>query len=331
MSVSGRPVFVLRGAQASHRDMRPGSRGPDVRQLEVALSRLGFFPGPIDGRYDGETAAAVASWYESEGWEPFGSTDAQLDALRTARANAAQARDAYLQSRVTIKTTREGVPPGDIAQARIDLETARDSVDTAQHTLATQGRGVALALANERRDNAVAAADIALKRAAVNKTRDAQLDAQRTLAEAPPGTSPSELAALQAAVRQAGDDVTVAQEDLNASHRVRRRDPRGRAQRGGGCEGRPGPCPEGAAHGTPPGGARRAAAARAHDARRHLPSEARQPGREAGGRRHRPGRGATGPQDGHPGAGRRGPLLHRPCRSVWTPCGCAAATAWRAA
>ena len=118
---------------------------------------------------------------------------------------------------VTIKTTRDGVPRGDIAQARIDLETARDSVDTAQHTLATQGRGVSLALANERRDNAVAAADIATKRAAVNKTRDAQLDAQRTLAEAPPGTSPSELAALQAAVRQASDDVAVAQEDLNAS------------------------------------------------------------------------------------------------------------------
>jgi Putative peptidoglycan binding domain len=217
MSVSGRPVFVLRGAQASHRDIRPGSRGPDVRQLEVALSRLGFSPGSVDGRYDGETGAAVARWYESEGWEPFGSTDTQLDALRTARANAAQARDAYLQSLVTIKTTRESVPRGDIAQARIDLETARDTVDTAQHTLATQGRGVTLALANERRDNAVATADIALKRAALNKARDMQLDAQRTLAEAPPGTSPSELAALQAAVRQAGDDVAVAQEDLNAS------------------------------------------------------------------------------------------------------------------
>jgi len=217
MSVSGRPVFVLRGAQPSHRDMRPGSRGADVRQLELALRRLGFFPGSIDGRYDGETAAAVANWYEAEGWEPFNSTDAQLDALRTARANAAQARDAHLQSLLTIKTTQEGVPRGDIAQARIDLETARDSVDTAQHALATQGRGVSLALANERRDNAVAAADVALKRAAVNKARDAQLDAQRTLAEAPPGTSPSELAALQASVRQASDDVIVAQEDLNAS------------------------------------------------------------------------------------------------------------------
>ena len=51
----------------------------------------------------------------------------------------------------------------------------------------------------------------------MNKARDAQVDAQRTLAEAPPDTSPAELAALQAAVRQAGDDVAVAQEDLNAS------------------------------------------------------------------------------------------------------------------
>src|SRR4029450_5633410 len=33
MSVSGRPVFVLRGAQPSHRDIQPGSRGQDVRQL----------------------------------------------------------------------------------------------------------------------------------------------------------------------------------------------------------------------------------------------------------------------------------------------------------
>ena len=57
----------------------------------------------------------------------------------------------------------------------------------------------ALAQANERKDNALAAADVALRRAAVNKALDAQLDAQRTRVEAPPGTSPSELAALQAA------------------------------------------------------------------------------------------------------------------------------------
>ena len=139
MSVSGRPVFVLRGAQASHRDMRPGSRGPDVRQLEIALSRMGFFPGPIDGRYDGETGAAVASWYESEGWEPFGSTDTQLDAA----AHGAGGRRRRPATRIfragSRSRPRRERPPGDIAQARIDLETARDTVDTAQHDLARRG------------------------------------------------------------------------------------------------------------------------------------------------------------------------------------------------
>jgi hypothetical protein len=56
MSVSGRPVFVLRGAQPAHRDIVPGSRGQDVRQLEAALARMGFSPGSVDGRYNGATA-----------------------------------------------------------------------------------------------------------------------------------------------------------------------------------------------------------------------------------------------------------------------------------
>jgi hypothetical protein len=217
MSVSGRPVFVLRGAQPTHRDLVPGSRGPDVRQLEAALARMGFPPGPIDGRYDGSTASAVASWYEKGGYGPFGATDSQLDSLRVAKANAAAARDAFLQGRLAIQQTEHPGTPGDIAQARIDLETARDAVNTAVHDLATQGRGVNLAQLNERRDNAVAAAEVATKRAAANKALDAQAEAQRNLAQAPPDTSAAERAALQAAVRQAADDVTVSQAELNAS------------------------------------------------------------------------------------------------------------------
>jgi hypothetical protein len=213
MSVSGRPVFVLRGAQPSHRDIQPGSRGRDVRQLEGALARMGFSPGSVDGRYDGATASAVARWYEGAGWTPFGTTDTQLDQLRAARAAAAAARDAYLQAQITAR----GSTPADVAQARIDLQTARDGAVTAEHDLASQARTVSLALANERRDNSLAAADTALKRAAANKARDAQIEAQRNLATAPPDTSPAERAALEAAVRAAGDDVSVAQADVTAS------------------------------------------------------------------------------------------------------------------
>jgi peptidoglycan hydrolase-like protein with peptidoglycan-binding domain len=234
MSVSGRPVFVLSGALPSHRDLGPGTRGPDVEQLESALDRMGFSPGPIDGRYDGRTGAAVAAWYDEGGWAPFGATELQLEQLRTAEAAAAAARDAFLQSRIAVKTAAEGqVTPGDIEQARIDLETARDTVDTASlgvttarvrlratQDLASQTTALTLALRAEQRDNALADADLALKQALLNKALDAQEDAQRNLVGAPPDTSPAELAALQAAVRQAADDVTVARLDVDAATRA---------------------------------------------------------------------------------------------------------------
>jgi hypothetical protein len=213
MSVSARPVFILRGAEASHRDLGPGDRGPDVRQLEAALTRMGFFPGKIDGRYDGATAAAVASWYEKRGWSPFGPTKSELDQLRAARAAAAQARDAFLQSKLVVA----GAPPGDIAQARIDVQTARDAVDTAVRELSSQRGAIGIATLHEQRDNSVADADVATKRAAANKARDTLAEAQRSLAAAPPDTSPSERAVLEANVRQASDDVATTAAELTGS------------------------------------------------------------------------------------------------------------------
>src|SRR5262247_499631 len=63
LSISGRPVFILRGTTPTYRDMSPGTSGGDVRQLEEALARLGFDPGPVDGVYDQKTAAAVERMY----------------------------------------------------------------------------------------------------------------------------------------------------------------------------------------------------------------------------------------------------------------------------
>lgn len=51
---SGSPVLKASGGD-------PMS-GPDVRQLEDALSALGYDPGTVDGIYDVATAAAVAEW-----------------------------------------------------------------------------------------------------------------------------------------------------------------------------------------------------------------------------------------------------------------------------
>jgi peptidoglycan hydrolase-like protein with peptidoglycan-binding domain len=52
-----------------------GSEGADVDQLEAALSRLGYDPGPIDGVYTTETQAAVLAWQEAIGADTDGVVD----------------------------------------------------------------------------------------------------------------------------------------------------------------------------------------------------------------------------------------------------------------
>ena len=111
LTASGRPVFVLRGKIPAYRDLVPGISGTDVRQLERGLKRRGFDPGPEDGKYDSRTSAAVAAWYRSAGWEPFGPTVEQRVQIRAleralgdatkvklATTGAAQAAALYVES-----------------------------------------------------------------------------------------------------------------------------------------------------------------------------------------------------------------------------------------
>ncbi len=81
MTVSERPVRVLKGAVPMYRDLGPGMAGSDVQQLERSLSNLGFDPGPIDGSYDARTGAAVAAWYHADGFMPITVTAEDLHRL----------------------------------------------------------------------------------------------------------------------------------------------------------------------------------------------------------------------------------------------------------
>jgi peptidoglycan hydrolase-like protein with peptidoglycan-binding domain len=78
MEVSGRPVIVLVGRLPSYRDILPGVSGPDVRQLQRALTRLGLLrqaTGP-NGVFDARTRAAVAGLYRARGYPAPGPTAA---------------------------------------------------------------------------------------------------------------------------------------------------------------------------------------------------------------------------------------------------------------
>lgn len=68
-SVSGRPIIVLEGLLPAYRDLQLGLRGPDVLQLEQALSRLGLFELDPDDEFGRTTEKAVQALYESAGFD----------------------------------------------------------------------------------------------------------------------------------------------------------------------------------------------------------------------------------------------------------------------
>jgi hypothetical protein len=230
LSVDGRPVFVLLGQIPMSRDLHRGLQGPDVRQLEEALAAFGLSPGAVDGRYDAATERAVSAFYRSQGFDPFGPTDLQREQLRTAEAAAAQARDAHLQALSTIDQAKTATP-AEVQQARLDAVTARDSLDTAvlgvstaeaklaqaRATAASLSGGEAVAVANDKRDQAAAAVEVGNKQAALDAAIADERNARLKVLEVAPDAPPSEREAAVAAASAAADAIPRARAELDAA------------------------------------------------------------------------------------------------------------------
>lgn len=174
LTASGRPLFVLQGKTPAYRDLVPGISGDDVLQLEQGLKRLGFAPGRIDGIYDQQTSAAVAAWYKSKGWEPFGPTRTQIANIRTLEQDWGNARKRHLAAATAF------------AAAAPALEAARSSA---------------------KRNNKAAAAELAARKADRRRLTGAQkegtpsaIESARSIAELNNRAAAAEVA-TQAAAR----------------------------------------------------------------------------------------------------------------------------------
>jgi hypothetical protein len=70
LEVSGRPLFVLKGAVPAYRDLVPGKRGEDVAQLQTALRDSGHPTGnDLSGVFGPGTEQALTSFYRRIGYE----------------------------------------------------------------------------------------------------------------------------------------------------------------------------------------------------------------------------------------------------------------------
>lgn len=135
LTASGRPVFIFEGKVPAYRDLAPGASGEDVRQLEQALKRLGFDPGPVDGMYDQQTGAAVAKWYAKKGWEPFGPTREQLAALRALERDWADAEKAQVAAMSALLSMGPAI---DSARATAEFNNRTAAVDLGSKTAELQ-------------------------------------------------------------------------------------------------------------------------------------------------------------------------------------------------
>ncbi len=207
LTASGRPVFVLVGAQPMSRDLGPGLSGQDVRQLEEALMRLGVDPGPVDGVYDEQTETGVSAWYTAAGFTGFSATVEQLVAVRaretdlaTARAEAASASDS-------------------VASAQANLSSAQTTLDAAR-ARANRAPGAAeRARAEAAAADRVAAAEVTTRQVTLDALRSGPVVPSATPAEIATATAELNLAQANAsAIRLAGARaVADAQAALNSA------------------------------------------------------------------------------------------------------------------
>jgi len=157
LTASGRPVFVLQGETPAYRDLVPGISGDDVRQLESGLKRLGFDPGPVDGTYDEQTSAAVADWYASAGFQPFGATADEVANIRS------------LEHELAVAINDKLAAADAAAAAPLALAAARAKADYA----------VANERANASADSSLAQAAVASAQLAGEVEVQAAIDAQK--------------------------------------------------------------------------------------------------------------------------------------------------------
>lgn len=108
VEVSGRPVVALPGQVPAYRDLRPGSHGRDVGQLQAALKAQGFASGDPAGFYGEGTKAAVSSFYSAKGYEPLPASDEDDQLLQDARDRLTEAERALRDARTALEAAAQG-------------------------------------------------------------------------------------------------------------------------------------------------------------------------------------------------------------------------------
>lgn len=127
LEITGRPVIALPGDLPVYRTLRVGVSGPDVEQLQAALTSLGLDPGS-SGTYDEQTSAAVAELFTRAGYPAPQPPEGAREEVRAAEDGVRAAETGLEQAEAALRTASQGVSQSE----RISLDNA---VNAAQRAL----------------------------------------------------------------------------------------------------------------------------------------------------------------------------------------------------
>ncbi|WP_404871023.1 peptidoglycan-binding protein (plasmid) [Kitasatospora griseola] len=156
LETAGRPVFALRGDLPVYRDLKPGSKGQDVKQLQEALFQLGFGSGDdTAGTFGVGTKAAVAAFYSARGYDPLPALpdgDAQVEAAQDAVTAGQQSLSDAQDALKAAQRTTGAVPSG---QAGTGATTpSAGSGDSGASSVNSPNAGQSVAMAQKQVDRA---------------------------------------------------------------------------------------------------------------------------------------------------------------------------------
>jgi multidrug efflux pump subunit AcrA (membrane-fusion protein) len=214
-------VLALVGATPVFRDIRPGSSGNDIQQLQAGLAHIGFNPGESDGRFGPGTKAAVVEWYRSLGYQPMPTATDLAEQTSVANGRVRDAQAALDAARSALAGAQSPVP----TSVRLGLEA--DVADKAAAFTTAQVEGAAdVAVAQATRDEAAAA--VVSQESAGDASSSTLAEARAHLTSAETALAASHLRAEQAvaaaqravAVAKAASDERLAPPELSDQRRA---------------------------------------------------------------------------------------------------------------
>lgn len=217
LQVSGRPVFLLEGRLPAYRDLRPGSTGDDVEQLQVALTELGYDTAGTDGVFGPGTQDAVRALYENAGHSAPGPTAEEEERLTMARDRRFAAGEELAAAEQMLADAGQGPPRAELLQAEASVNEARDAVAAAEDDTSRRRARDQLAVAEAHLADLRAAPDTSAESRMVSAARELLAAAEQEVAELQASIGvwlPAGEVAYLAALPQRVDDVAVGVGDV---------------------------------------------------------------------------------------------------------------------